>query len=208
MQIVSYEKDTFIECSPFSWGMTLFSFGCNLHCKMCEGYNYERVIDKENIIGNAIDIIKDNITPMHDCVVFLGGEPTIWGDKLIEALKYCKSIGLKTKIFSNGLLPNVIKQINDLKLCDAWSIDYKGVYNVKKELSFNGGYKKYMKTLYLSIINIMENELPLEIRTTIYEANKDSEDIIKAIICLMLVFYDKGKHIIQYDVRDKIKFDK
>ena len=57
MQIVNFIKDSTVECSPLKWGLTLFSFGCNLHCKMCEGYNYETVTNKDNIIGEAKDII-------------------------------------------------------------------------------------------------------------------------------------------------------
>ena len=74
MQIVNFIKDSTIECSPFNWGLTLFSYGCNFKCKMCRGYNYEKVTDKANIIGEARAIIEENITPLHDCVVFLGGE--------------------------------------------------------------------------------------------------------------------------------------
>ena len=51
MQIVNFIKDSTIECSPFNWGLTLFSYGCNFKCKMCRGYNYEKVTNKANIIG-------------------------------------------------------------------------------------------------------------------------------------------------------------
>ena len=113
MQIVNFIKDSTVECSPFNWGLTLFSFGCNLHCKMCEGYNYEKITNSENIIGEATEIIQQNITPLHDSVVFIGGEPTIWGDQLENALKLCHEKGLKTKIFSNGVNSEVIERINN-----------------------------------------------------------------------------------------------
>ena len=112
MQIVSIVKDTFIESAPFNWGISLFSFGCNLQCSFCKGYNYETVTNTKNIIGNAISILEAEVKPCHDCVIFIGGEPTIWGNKLIEALKWCKDHNKKTKIFSNGLNYEVIKDIN------------------------------------------------------------------------------------------------
>ena len=133
MQIVNYIKDSTIECSPFSWGLTLFSFGCNFHCKMCDGYNYEKVTNKDNIIGNAKEIIEQNITPMHDCVIFLGGEPTIWGDKLIEALKFCHEKGLKTKIFSNGYNYKIIEKINESNFWDDQNSALE-IVNEKNEL--------------------------------------------------------------------------
>lgn len=176
MKIVNYIIDSNIECSPFNWGLVLFCYGCNLHCKMCEGYNFEKVTDKSNIVGNAIEIIEKNITPMHDTVVFLGGEPTIYDDKLIEALEYCKNKGLKTKIFTNGMNVEVIKKINNKNLCDAWSLDFKGVNNLKEEIGIET--ELYLQNLLISVNNIISNNLPLELRTTIYKENeKDLQEI-------------------------------
>lgn len=207
MQIVNYIKDSTIECAPFNWGLTLFSFGCNLHCKMCEGYNYERITNEENILDNAINIIKNNITPLHDCVVFIGGEPTIWDDKLIEALEYCNSNNLKTKIFTNGMLPDIVKKINDKKLCDAWSVDFKGLYNIKEQFGIDDNlYKENIKkTLY----NITQNNLPLELRTTFFDGNiTDKKEICKLgkdFIKTYSKYVDYAKYIEQKDVRKILK---
>ena len=46
MKIVSIIRDSFIECAPFTWGISLFSFGCNLKCDFCKGYNYETVTNE------------------------------------------------------------------------------------------------------------------------------------------------------------------
>lgn len=207
MQIVNYIIDSFNECYPFNYGLTLFSHGCNLHCKMCKGYNYEQVTDKKNIIGNAKDIIDKNITPLHDSVIFLGGEPTIWGDKLIECLKYCHDKGLKTKIFSNGMLPSIISKINKDKLCDAWSIDFKGLNNTKEEFGIELNH--YLNNVMASIKDIQNNSLPLEIRTTFYDGNKEDELDIETFVYYDIIEPYKNKnpdlyieYIKQYDVRN------
>lgn len=203
MQIVNFIKDSTVECSPFNWGLTLFSFGCNFHCKMCEGYNYEKVNDSSNIIGDAISIIQDNITPMHDCVVFIGGEPTIWGDKLKEALRFCHEKGLKTKIFSNGFNHDFIESINNEKLCDAWSIDFKGLNNIQQE--FGVPAQDYLLHVGYSISDIAERDLPLEIRTTFYIGNEQwRKDIISYVKNTFLSRYPKIKYIEQEDVRSLI----
>lgn len=208
MQIVNFIKDSFQDCLPFKHALTLFSYGCNLKCKMCEGYNYETVTNKENIIGNAIDIIKENITPLHDCVVFLGGEPTIHGKKLIDALRYCKSIGLKTKVFTNGVLSDTIENINNLKLCDAWSVDYKGISeNIAPYIGI--GSKEYLINIKKTLNNIIKyNQLPLEIRTTYFDNNINDRDIIcermkhlKSSIDKIYPNYPYFKYIEQKDVR-------
>lgn len=207
MQIVSIVKDSFIECAPFNWGLTLFCFGCNLRCKVCEGYNYETIKDKRNIIGNAIDTLERELKPCHDCVTFIGGEPTIWGDKLIEALRYCHNRGVKTKIFTNGMLPEVVKHINSEKLCDAWSVDYKGLpSNIAEFIGTTP--TKYNTNLEKTLDNIVLNKLPLEIRTTFYEDNEADKEAIKEI-CEKYITWAKEvngndyfcKWIEQHDVR-------
>lgn len=207
MQIVSIVKDTFIESAPFNWGISLFSFGCNLECSFCKGYNYETVTDTKNIIGNAISILETEVKPCHDCVIFIGGEPTIWGSKLIEALKWCKDHNKKTKIFSNGLNYEVIKDINSKGLCDAWSIDYKGT---KEHVSSYVGNKDYYNSMMLSVKDIISHNLPLEIRTTYFKDNlQDKEQIredIKGIETYMneVMFSNYYKYFEQKDFREQI----
>lgn len=207
MQIVSIVKDTFIESAPFNWGISLFSFGCNLECSFCKGYNYETVTDTKNIIGNAISILEAEVKPCHDCVIFIGGEPTIWGNKLIEALKWCKDHNKKTKIFSNGLNYEVIKDINNKGLCDAWSIDYKGT---KEHVSSYVGNKDYYNSMMLSVKDIISHNLPLEIRTTYFKDNlQDKEQIredIKGIETYMneVKFSNYYKYFEQKDFREQI----
>ena len=211
MNIVSIEQDTFAEVAPFTWGLTLFCFGCNLKCKMCQGYNYEQVTDKNNIIGRAKELIDKNVTPFHDTVIFIGGEPTIWGSDLIEALKYVKSKNLHTKIFTNGMKPDVINYINNNKLCDAWSIDYKGIFsNTEEELGISN--EEYVNNIWNSIDNVVEHKLPLEIRTTIYDENRKDRDLIEASILEYINIAKKKngydyfiKWIEQHDFRKFIK---
>lgn len=203
MQIVNFIKDSTVECSPFEWGLTLFSLGCNFHCKMCEGYNYEKVMNPKNVIGSAIDIIRDNITPLHDCVVFIGGEPTIWGDELEEALDFCHENGLKTKIFSNGFNCDIIEEINNRKLCDAWSIDFKGLHNIQQE--FGVPATEYLVNVEYSINDIAGKGIPLEIRTTFYPGNEAwREDIKKYVKYTFLDKFPKIKYIEQEDARSII----
>lgn len=206
MKIVNFVQDSMNEAAPFDWGLTLFSYGCNLHCKMCEGYNYEKVTNKENIIGNAEEMIENKITPVHDCVIFLGGEPTIWGDSLKRALKLCHSLGLKTKIFTNGMLPQMVQEINAEGLCDAWSVDFKGISNMESMVGMKSF--EYSTNIDDTIKDIQSYGLPLEVRTTFFEGNeKERKDIIEAVMSTFIVPYREKfpnlyiKYIEQEDVR-------
>jgi pyruvate-formate lyase-activating enzyme len=167
---------------------------------MCEGYNYEKVTNSENVIGEAVEIIKNNITPLHDSVVFIGGEPTIWEDKLENALKFCHEKGLKTKVFSNGFKKEVIERINNEGLCDAWSIDFKGLHNIQQE--FGVPAQDYLPNVEYSIIDIASRGLPLEIRTTFYKGNEQwKDDIIKYVKSTFIRKFPHIKYIEQEDVR-------
>ena len=178
MKIVSVVRDSFIESAPFTWGISLFSFGCNLQCEFCKGYNYETVTNEKNVIGDVIEVLKAEVTPAHDCVIFIGGEPTIWGDDLIEALAWCRDHSKKTKIFSNGYNFNVIEKINNLHLCDAWSIDYKGTpEHVGSYIGVSAD--KYCMNVDKTLADIIRRNLPLEIRTTYFEGNIDDKDKIR-----------------------------
>lgn len=181
MKIVSVVRDSFIESAPFTWGISLFSFGCNLQCEFCKGYNYETVTNEKNVIGDVIEVLEAEVTPAHDCVIFIGGEPTIWGDDLIEALYWCKDHDKKTKIFSNGYNCELIERINSMKLCDAWSIDYKGTpEHVGSYIGVPAD--TYCFNVNRSINSIIRRNLPLEIRTTYFEGNlQDKEEIRERI---------------------------
>lgn len=210
MKIVNVVKDSFIESAPFNWGISLFSFGCNLQCSFCKGYNYEAVTDKRNIIGDVLDILEKEVTPAHDCVIFIGGEPTIWKNDLIKALFWCKKHNKKTKIFSNGFDYETIRIINDLKLCDAWSIDYKGLRDkVGNYIGVNG--EKYYDNMVKSIKDIIQHNLPLEIRTTYFKNNIKDKNKIRENIKKIEDYMNTNKYTAYYkyfeqdDFRDKIK---
>ena len=209
MQIVSIVKDSFIESAPFNWGISLFSFGCNLQCSFCKGYNYEAVTNRSNIIGEAISILEAEVKPCHDCVIFIGGEPTIWGDSLIESLRWCKEHNKKTKIFSNGHDYNAVEKINNLELCDAWSIDFKGLREEVGNYIGVDGYK-YYDNMMMSIKDIIQRNLPLEIRTTYFTDNlKDKENIRKEIKSIESYMKEVGfnnyyKYFEQSDFRSRL----
>lgn len=210
MQIVSIVKDSFIESAPFNWGISLFCYGCNLKCEFCKGYNFESITDPKNIIGDVVHILDKEVQPCHDCVIFIGGEPTIWGDKLINALSWCKIHNKKTKIFSNGYNFDLIQKTNEEKLCDAWSIDFKGIKeNVGNYISVDG--ELYYNNVIKSIINIIEYNLPLEIRTTYFEGNiQDKEKIRTEIekledIMKSYNYNNYYKYFEQDDFRERLK---
>ena len=191
MLITNIIQDSFQEFQDHI-SLVLFSFGCNFNCRGCYNYNY--VTDINNIIGEANEIVDEHITPLHDAVVFLGGEPTIWREDLISAVSHVKDIGLKAKVFTNGFLPNVIDWLNKYKLVDAYSVDLKTVRNVYETVSVKMNDEEYLCKLDLSLKNILKVEIPVEIRTTRL-GNVDIEEVQEYVENK----YPSIKHIIQED---------
>jgi len=163
MLIVDIIQDSFQEFKDHI-SLVLFSFGCNFDCRDC--YNHHFVTDEKNIKNEAKVLVDKLITPIHDAVVFLGGEPTVWKEDLIECADYVKSKGLKVKIFTNGFLHDIISGLNKLKLVDAYSVDFKTVRNVNEIVNVKMNDEEYLYKVNSSLQNIIEHKIPLEIRTT------------------------------------------
>ena len=163
MLITQAIQDSFQEYRD-QWSLVLFSFGCNFSCKYCYNLDFSR--DRKNIIGEAKDLIKQYLHPGHEAVVFLGGEPTIWKDALIETTKQIKDMGLKVKIFTNGFLSEVIKKLNDQKLVDAYSVDLKTIKEASYFLGVAMNDDEYLWKFRSTINHILDAGIFLEVRTT------------------------------------------
>jgi pyruvate formate lyase activating enzyme len=104
-----------------------------------------------------------------DGVVLTGGEPSIYGDEVIELMKDIKKKGFLIKLDTNGSNPEFIQKIIDLDLVDYLAMDLKQVFN-KYYLFTKVDPKKIEETF-----NIIKNtNIDHEFRITIHpELNLD-----------------------------------
>lgn len=197
MKITAVIKDSFQEYRG-QHSLVLFSHGCNMRCSYC--YNLDKIMDSKNIIGDAQKIVDEYITPIHDAVVFLGGEPTIWEDDLIDAASNVKKRGLKVKIYTNALRPDVIKRLNYLNLVDAYSVDLKTVNNdFSKVIGIDMKLETYLKLFEETIQDIINYKKEVEVRTTVY-SNLYIFDVEK----YMINNHPTINHIITQDFRKNL----
>lgn len=166
LPIVSYQLEAFQEY-PDEVSLMVFTRGCNLDCIYC--FNKHSMCTES--IGEAIDVIDKLINPMHTAVVISGGEPTIHPGGLEDALSYIKKeLGLKTKLFSNGVNILTLKTLLDKGLLDALSIDFK---TARKVQEYTQARDYLYDDTYLSNIRYLINRcvdlaLPLDIRTVLH----------------------------------------
>ncbi len=109
-----------------------------------------------------------------DAVVVSGGEPTT--DKgLPLLLKNIKQMNLKTKIFTNGTDPDIIRYLIDSGLADSFSIDIKAPLNSEKYRVATGGDVS-VDNIVKSVKIIIENNIDSDFRTTLVPTIFDGED--------------------------------
>lgn len=105
-------------------------------------------------------------------VCITGGEPTIQPD-LIEFIKKVKKMGFLVKLDTNGMRPDVLKKLYDLKLLDFVAMDIKS--SLKKYDKANG-VKTDKDRIKLSVDLIMNSRIPYEFRTTVVPGIHTMED--------------------------------
>lgn len=193
MLIVDIIQDSFQEYQD-NQSLVLFCKGCNFKCTDC--YNLDTINNKQPI-GEAKQVIDRFLTPMHDAVVFLGGEPTIWGYSLVEAARYVKSKNLKVKVYTNGFNPAIIKELIDNNLVDAFSVDFKCLKDCKSVLGIELESEKYLNIVGKTILMIKEAKIPLKIRTTKFSSLNHVEDVVKYVS----KNFPNSEHILQEEFK-------
>jgi len=186
MLLTSIIQDSFQEYEGYH-ALVLFAQGCNLRCAEC--YNLKEIMNPSVIIGQAKDIIDQYLNPLHEAIVFLGGEPTIHPD-LPELAGYVKSLGLNRKIYTNGLKPDIIRRLNEESLIDAYSVDFKTI----DDSSFLGDISlpDYLKKVTATIEDILDHGISLELRTTKWTGVN-----VEGIKEFLKENYPQVRHIIQ-----------
>jgi len=159
--------------------LVIFTAGCMLRCPYChnpnsiEGgdtYNIDEVFQK---IDESIDFI--------DSVVISGGEPLIQDNAVFKILNYAKSLGLETKLDTNGYYPEKLEKT--LALVDYVAMDIKAPFAKYEEIIGADIGSKVRRSMEIC------NEYPetfLECRTTYVPALMKPEDIVeiaKSIKC-------------------------
>lgn len=190
VRVLSIIKDSFQEWQDHH-SLVIFLDYCNLDCFHC--HNRPRI--GCGTIHNLPDLINKNITPLHDGVVWLGGEPTRYFREIIGTIQALDMPQLKHKVYTNGTLPSVIPLV-DSNLIDAWSVDFKCL---KEERSILGvGILSYVHRVSRNINHIIQSGQDIEIRTTVTSKNAPQVEAIQDYIKKR---WDVP-HILQNDILD------
>lgn len=158
--------------------LVIFAAGCMLRCPYChnpgiiEGGNLREISEIYNKIDDSLDFI--------DSIVLTGGEPLFQHKEVIKILRYCKALGLSTKLDTNGYYPEKLEEILDF--VDYVALDIKAPFKKYKEVIGLDIGKNVQKSIQVCL----KSDAYLECRTTYVQGllnPEDINDIAKNIEC-------------------------
>jgi pyruvate formate lyase activating enzyme len=162
MKIGGIQNLTLIDY-PGEVAATVFVNGCNLKCPFCHNpdlvYGNNTFISTEQVLAH-IKSRKD----FYSGICISGGEPTIYGDKLLKLICDIKNLGLKVKLDTNGINTDILKEIIKSKLVDYIAMDIKSIPSL-----FNKAMGVFVDSgvIKSSLRAITTGDIRYEIRSTI-----------------------------------------
>jgi len=132
----------------------------------------------------------DDRKELLDAVVITGGEPTIYGDKLVDLIKKIKDMGFLVKLDTNGTNPVLVQKLINKKLIDFVAMDLKGTFEKYSEIV---GVNVDLKLIQDSIALIEESGIDYLFRTTVYKEAHSNDDIKE----IASYIKDKSRYFIQ-----------
>lgn len=187
---------------PGKMACILFYSKCNAHCPYC--YDADLVRDALPYVESSF--IKKLLLARRgkiDAVVFLGGECTIWNDKLIEDIKWVKEHGFLVKVDTNGSNPELIRYLIDNKLVDYVAVDFKTTEEKSQRFFSYIIYKKFFETVKL----LMEsNGIEYELRTTLHPDVINEKDLSRMCLTLKEIEWKKPLYIQHFFKGEDVKY--
>jgi len=145
--------------------------GCNLRCLYC--YNPDIVLGEGRIsIEQALSILAKRVGFLEG-VVLSGGECTLYSD-LIPFCLSIKEMGYKIKMDTNGMRPDVIRQLLEKNLLDYVALDYKAPDSKMNDICGGGSEKRFWQ----SFDTLQSFNVSFEVRTTFHPDLLSEEEII------------------------------
>lgn len=112
--------------------LLIFTQGCNYNCWFCSTSHLKENINELRNVSEVIEHLHGKLDH-YQAVVVSGGEPTIWGDRLVRFLETINGFGLPIKLDTNGSQPKVLEQLLNRGLLTVVAMDIKHyLFNFEK----------------------------------------------------------------------------
>lgn len=146
--------------------------GCNLQCSYC--YNPEIVLGRGTITEERALAFLATRIGLLDGVVLSGGECTLY-PHLLSFCRKIKEMGFKVKVDTNGMRPDVLKDLLDQHLIDTVALDYKTTQKHWDDLC--GGGEEAL--FWDSFNHLQKSGIDFEVRTTVHTGLIDEATLLE-----------------------------
>ena len=173
MKIGGIQKTSLLDY-PDTISAIIWTIGCNFRCPFC--YNKDLVFGRvETISEEEVLSFLEKRKGMLEGLVISGGEPLLQDD-IVSFAEKVKKMGYLIKIDTNGMYPEMLKELIDRKLVDYIAMDVKAPKNKYDSLS---GVKVDIKKIEKSIEMIRSSLINYEFKTTFASNLLTREDIVE-----------------------------
>jgi pyruvate formate lyase activating enzyme len=163
---------------------TVFWFAkCNMRCAYC--HNRDIVFGEGKISVEEALAFLDRRVGLLEAVVLSGGEATLY-EGLPQLCRQIRQKKFKIKLDTNGLNPEMIRELVEKKLVDYIALDYKAPKEKFLSLTKDKHFNRFSETLNF----LIKKGFPFEVRTTVHsdllrveEINRIIKDLEKRGYC-------------------------
>ncbi|MBQ9276271.1 MAG: anaerobic ribonucleoside-triphosphate reductase activating protein [Clostridia bacterium] len=174
MIVCGFEKFSMVDFDG-KIACTVFTGGCNFRCPFC--HNGALVVGDIKSQEISLDEVFDYLTKrkgLVDAVCVTGGEATLQKG-LAEFYEKVRALGYATKLDTNGLRPDVLKDLLDRGLLDYVAMDIK---NSKAKYPLTTGLDHVdMDKISESVETLKASNIDYEFRTTLIKEFHTDDDM-------------------------------
>jgi pyruvate formate lyase activating enzyme len=164
---------------PNKMAAMVYTIGCNFRCPYC--HNPELVnetIEKTFSEEFVLSFLKSRQGTL-DGIVITGGEPTIYGEKLISFMEHVKKLGFLIKLDTNGTNPDFIVSATLRGLADYVAMDIKAPLGNYQRVA---GRPVNTDAIRKSVEFLKSGSVEYEFRTTVIKALLSPEDLEELVL--------------------------
>lgn len=179
MKIYGLQKLTLLDF-PQRVACTVFTGGCNLRCPFCHNASLVRLEGERDLTEEAVAFIRKR-APMLQGVCVTGGEPLLQPN-LADFLRFVRSLGLATKLDTNGTLPECLEPLIAEGLLDYVAMDLK---NCPEKYAETVGVPHFDFAPVAETMRLLrKSDIDYEYRTTVVKGLHDAEGL-KTVAALL-----------------------
>lgn len=156
---------------------TVFVPGCNFLCGYC--FSHQLILHPNSLPKIPMAEILEHLADKQNglqAVVVTGGEPTLHGNRLMRFLEEVQSIGLLTRIETNGSNPFMLRTLIENDLVDSVVLDIKAPLYPDRYLEATGKTAVLSK-IKRSVFMTLKSGIDYEFRVVVIPGKTTVRDI-------------------------------